>query len=253
MQNSIGSDDIDSSPYLFPWYVHDNKPTLVRDQSILKWEYLEKVANEYVGLTRLCDGSDFLGLFSIYNYLLASPEGDKFCVWRQSTAEEESLSALKIEIFETKNLSPILMADKRALEINGDRSRPFLLNCTPSATFSIPLDPAQPRIRMEFPAELVAFGDFIAVVSIKGLYQGKKSWNNTAMVEVKPNENTVLIHPQDWFNQDERADFGYEWITRAFRSKSTGRIHGQGIRIDPFELDETDRQLTSSSKASRVR
>jgi hypothetical protein len=51
----------------------------------------------------------------------------------------------------------------------------------------------------------------------------------------------VEVFPQDWFNQGD-YDFGYQWITRVAR-RTDGAIVGDGIRLNSFELDETNRQI----------
>jgi hypothetical protein len=58
---------------------------------------------------------------------------------------------------------------------------------------------------------------------------------------IRPDRGELIVLPQDWFNNGSH-DFGYEWITRVARDDS-GRIIGDGVRIGPFRLDETGRQL----------
>jgi hypothetical protein len=57
---------------------------------------------------------------------------------------------------------------------------------------------------------------------------------------LNPGSGTLRLYPQDWFN-DGRVDLGYQWVTRVARDPETGRIHGDGIRIDPFSLDDSMR------------
>jgi hypothetical protein len=66
---------------------------------------------------------------------------------------------------------------------------------------------------------------------------------SSAIVILNPINNKITLFPQDWYNQDETMDFGYQWIARADRNKSTGRIQIQGTRIGEFYLDETNRRL----------
>jgi hypothetical protein len=51
----------------------------------------------------------------------------------------------------------------------------------------------------------------------------------------------VEVFPQDWFNNGS-FDFGYQWITQVARRRD-GRLCGNGIRISPFLLDDTNRNL----------
>ena len=71
----------------------------------------------------------------------------------------------------------------------------------------------------------------------------KPGMHNTAIVSLRPKINQISIYPQDWFNRDEKIDFGYQWITRAERNIKTNKIHIQGIRLDDQILDETNRNI----------
>lgn len=53
----------------------------------------------------------------------------------------------------------------------------------------------------------------------------------------RPHEGYVEVFPQAWFN--DSLDLGYQWITGVIRDPVTGHIVGHGIRLDPFELDES--------------
>ena len=64
----------------------------------------------------------------------------------------------------------------------------------------------------------------------------KSGRGNLALMHLNPVQGTLQLYPQDWFN-DAPIDFGYQWVTRVARDPKTGRIHGDGIRIDPFTLD----------------
>ncbi|RZJ98248.1 MAG: hypothetical protein EOO46_25125 [Flavobacterium sp.] len=59
-------------------------------------------------------------------------------------------------------------------------------------------------------------------------------------------EGKISLFPQDWFNKSN-ADFGYQWLTRVIRNPKNNSIIGQGIRIDNFELDETNKELKRSN------
>jgi hypothetical protein len=52
----------------------------------------------------------------------------------------------------------------------------------------------------------------------------------------------VEVLPQKWFVA-EKADVGYQWITRAARDRESHRIFGDGIRVDGFVLQEDGMRL----------
>lgn len=233
------SDPFERAPYLFPWYVNEDRPRLVRSGDPLKWGYIEEADGEYVGLIQLLHGADILGFFKIYTYLQPSTGGDKFCIWKRPGRGSSEILPLTIEIYQTSDLAVI--DTQKALSLSKDDEVNFMVDCPPLAKFSVPLNPGQPQQSVDYPDELLSFGDFIAVVEIDNLYSNNSG--GTALIEIRPGNSDALIHPQDWFNQDERVDRGYEWITRAVRDPSSGLIIGDGIRINSFELDESCRQL----------
>lgn len=65
---------------------------------------------------------------------------------------------------------------------------------------------------------------------------------NLALLVASPRDGAFEVFPQDWFN-DGGFDYGCEWVTRVARDPRTGRIHGEGIRIEPFVLDDTLRNI----------
>jgi hypothetical protein len=63
-----------------------------------------------------------------------------------------------------------------------------------------------------------------------------------ALYVIDPAHGRIEVYPQDWFNK-AKLDYAYQWVTRVAREPTTGRIQGEGIRIDPFVLDATYRRL----------
>ncbi len=62
---------------------------------------------------------------------------------------------------------------------------------------------------------------------------------------VDAKRNLVSVFPQDWWNRAD-LDFGYQWVTRVARDPKTGKIVGEGIRIQPFVLDSSCRELEAA-------
>lgn len=249
LERSKNEDLFDESPFLFPWYVQEAKPRLLHNGRILRWKYEENIGDKAANFTTLTNGSELLGIFKIYTFIYPSKTKTSFCVWNQRYTDVLAGRDLKLEIFDVSDLQPIELRGGIIDKVNGDKDFDYHLNCGPGASAIVPLHADLTSIEVECSEQLDGFDSFIAVINIKNLYLDDNRANGTAMVEIIPDENKIEIYPQDWFNLNPQIDFGYQWITRAFRNRSTGRIHGQGIRIDPFELDETNRQLTSRSKA----
>lgn len=238
------TDPFDRAPFLLPWYFDKHKPKLTVDNSTLTWKFVEKIKDEYVGLVTLNGDKNVLGFFNAYVYIQPSRTGDRFCVWTRSNNVNAGFPTLTLNLYLTKDLKPFTDSNKSILQLHADKGTSYLLNCQPKATISFQLNADKEAFKVDFPDDFKTFDEFITVSDIPSLYlNGKAEWSNTALVVIKPKENWVFIYPQDWFNQNEKVDFGYQWITRAIRNTETNNILGQGIRIDKFELDETNRQI----------
>lgn len=237
-------DPFDKAPFLLPWYIDKHKPNLTIDNSTLTWKFVEKIKEEYVGVVTLNEDKNVLGLFNAYVYIQPSSTGDSFCVWTRSSNVNAGFPTITLNLYLTKDLKPFADSNNSILQLHADKENSYILNCQPKATISFQLNTDKEAFKIDFPEDFKTFEEFITVSDIPSLYlNGKAEWNNTALVVIKPKDNWVFIYPQDWFNQDEKVDFGYQWITRAIRNTDNNRILGQGIRIDKFELDETNRQI----------
>jgi hypothetical protein len=230
----------DNAPYLTPWYVTENKPSLVKAGKILKWKYFEKIRGEYAGLFTLRDDSDkLLGLVNMYNYILPSPDNSKFIIWNR-TANNDLNPFITIQLHYVDKLMPLGLNRKDILDFSKSKDF-YLFSDKPIATMTYFIDPLLKEDNFIFPEEFKIFNCFLAVCNIKGLYGDLKEFGSTAILEFNPRLGTIKYFPQHWFNKSN-ADFGYEWITRAVRDRN-GIIHGQGIRISDFILDDTGCEL----------
>lgn len=231
------------APFLFPWYVHEHEPLLLREGQELTWRYDENEGDRFVGTTCLELGHELFGLVKIYTNVFPSKDNQSICVWNRSYRDELAGTDLRIDIFEVADLKDFEHLDEAKRKLNEDENCHYIFNCEPRRSIEIPLSNGQTNLSHQISTDLSRFDSFIAVTGVRGLYPENKEAHNTALVEVDPVEGAVQIHPQDWFNLNATADFGYQWITRAVRDRNTGRIVGQGIRMDDFRLDDSNRQL----------
>jgi hypothetical protein len=241
-QSRKAKDTLDSAPYLFPWYVSPHNPQLFRNGIELEWTYREKIGDEYVGVITLDDSKNAFGIFRIYNYVFPSNDRSAICVWSKKQTDNKAAKALRLELYRLNDLTEIVDLNDRILSINSADDREYFFEVPPCSSVEIWLDRSDGPSAITFPVEFKSLDDFIAVVEIDNLYQDP-AYHGTALLEIMPNQGLVQLHPQDWFNQDNEMDFGYQWITRAARDTKTGRIVGEGIRIGRFELDDSDRKL----------
>jgi hypothetical protein len=218
--------DFTFTSYLSPWYFTDDSPKIGQN---LKWKYSDKL-----WITKLLSKKACLGLVDGYCYIKPL-NSEEFLIWERGTT--------KIEFYKTKDLKPIPnMVD--IIKILRDTKRKFYFNCKPVDQIEYYFDLYQTEINFEFPESLKNTEEIIQVNDISGMYKDLKTpMGNTAVVVLQPKSNRIFLYPQDWFNRDNQIDFGYQWITRADRHPKTGKIHIQGIRIDEYILDETNRQI----------
>jgi hypothetical protein len=234
----------DNAPYLCPWYFNETNPKLTKHNEPLKWKWIEKIGEEYVGVSTLVDqrGRCF-GIVKTYTYLLPGPTNDEFLAWSRTSSKPSGSPEIKMSLYATDMLQPIENSEELVLKYKDSKVDFFYFNGEPKTTIPIALKPEVEYIHYEFPAEFKSFPDFCAVVDVPELYKdGNEKLNNTAILLLKPNEKKIYVYPQDWFNKSD-ADFGYQWITRAAINPSSGLLHGQGIRISDFILDKTGRQI----------
>lgn len=243
-------DIFEKAPYLSPWYFKESRPLLRRNGVKLKWNWIEKIGKEYVGTTILQrDNNECLGIVKTYTYLLPAIGNDKFLVWVRQTNDSGPLK-IEISLFDCEGLDVIKDSERLVLELKEKKDIYFQFNSKPKSTISLKIDSSAQEICYTFPEDFQFFEDFCVISEVNGLYKNSNSnWHNTAIIILSPKNNKLHVYPQDWFNKSN-CDFGYQWITRAAKNEETGLIHGQGIRIDDFVLNSTNRQILREQKDS---
>ena len=207
----------------------------------MSWNHVECVGEDYVGLVALKESENTVAAFKIYDYLFPIDSGEGFCVWCQQGRDAIMPPSIELEIFETKDLVSINDVDNKLLGLSRDENRPYFINAPVKAR--IRLDLAD-KSSIDFPAQLADVDDFIAIVTVPNLYPDKTNVGEIALTGNIPKDPpNKTLSPGSGSISTHRVDLGYQWITRAVRNKTSGKIQIQGIRINGFELDETNRQI----------
>jgi hypothetical protein len=230
---------MDDSPCLAPWYFTKDNPTLVRGNKVLTWKAIGSS-----GIMSLIDaeGNTYV-LLNMGCYILPSKDNKSFLIWDRDLAETVGLQAIKIFYYELDKLQPIVGRDRVISQIENEKKE-FYFSGDPTAKLEFAFNPREDAMKFDFPNEFKQFGEFIFLTELDNLYDqpdNQTYWHNTTMLLIRADTGWVFNYPQDWFNKSN-CDFGYQWITRAIRNPKTNFIHGQGIRLDDFVLDDTNRQ-----------
>jgi hypothetical protein len=234
----------DNAPFLCPWYFDKTRPRVEKDGQLLEWNYLDKIHEKYVGIVTLKNRKkDDLGILKAYTYVLPNQTGDKFLIWTRKWKDNNDFPKIAIELFRSSDLKPINDIDKVILDIGQKEDVNYFFNAFPSGKVEFIINPDTP-INILFGQEFHEFNDFCIINDVPGLYKdGNELWHNTAIIFINIMSGHGLVYPQDWFNKDESIDYGYQWLTRAIKSPDTNLIQGQGMRMNDFNLDETNRRL----------
>ena len=183
------------------------------------------------------------GLLKKYSYLQPNKTGTRFLGWYRHAVRDVGLASITVFLYDTRDFCEIELLENSIRKLTWDKTSFCMFNCEPLEKFTIQLDSRMESSHLVFPERFREFEEVIMVLDIPGLYANESGpWNRTAIVILKPLQERLYIYPQDWFNQNDSIDFGYEWIAMAARDPKTGLIKGEGIKVDPFTLDETNRQ-----------
>jgi hypothetical protein len=199
----------------------------------------------FVPGTKLLCGANGIchGAIKPQTYLLSIENGKRFLLWRRDIARQSGAPGIYIDLFNSDSLAAITEMDHAATAFAKVTEESWHFNSRPESSLLIQAYPFEEFRTFPFPEEWVEIGDFCAVTEIPGIYgeTSKADWWKTVIVLISPKRSCVWMFPQDWFNKAD-MDVGYQWITSAYLDEETETIRGQGIRIDNFELDETNKQ-----------
>jgi hypothetical protein len=156
-----------------------------------------------------------VAVLDFYNYVMVL-DHETMLIWNQKTGSDFETRPVRVTMIRPKLLPPFgdeLESSIQRMAASGAR---LALTDAPSASMSLST------------AEIVTDAPAAFPFAFKSRYS---------------------LYPQDWFNSSN-LDFGYQWVTRVVRNAETGRVHGEGFRIEPFVLDETLRQLATGKPSA---
>jgi hypothetical protein len=219
-----------------PWYLSPKTPPVPG----FHWQYAGK-GERAAGKTLLVSPEGPVAILNFYNYVLALADSS-LLVWHQNHTDTGITPPIRLLVFRPATLSPLRADLDAQYERMSVDSLAILFDGEPSAEMRLPTVNTSDKLHAEFPEPLCAIDELLLLCQSSGITP-QPTWehNNLALVVAKPGQSSYQLYPQDWFNEGG-FDYGYEWVTRVVRNPTTGCIHGEGIRIAPFVLDESLRR-----------
>lgn len=187
-----------------------------------------------------------VAVLDFYNYVMRL-DSSTLLIWNQQNGtKSEGAEPVHLVVVRPSLLPPFgdgLAGEIMRMEAIGAR---LASPDKPTASMSLNTGIIGEDVPSTFPKELEAIDELLILCdsSAIGVQDGTKA--NLALLVAQPKRSTFRLYPQDWFNSAD-LDLGYQWITRVARNPETGRVHGEGFPIDPFEHDDTLCQLITEN------
>jgi hypothetical protein len=165
------------------------------------------------------------------------PRSDGIClIWH----DDFDRNALEFHLLNLSELMPIYNAKEIAVNARKDK-KSIVYSSESALKLQISTASIDGQFDISCHDDFSSFGEILTLVdagvSIPSVHASLKR----AIYAVDFEKLKVTVYPQDWFNNGS-YDFGYQWISRVTRDE-TGRIIGDGVRIDSFRLNEDGRTL----------
>jgi hypothetical protein len=225
-----------NTPGPSPWYLREGASPVSR----FRWRKAGD-RDPAAGKTLLDGQSGVVAILNFHNYVLPL-DNDTLLVWHQRHTNTGPTEPVVMTILQPALLPPLAGRIDAALHRMKEQDLPILFEGQPQAEVRLDTDAAA-RTGIEFPAPLQAL-DELLVLCGSSYANPSPTWehSNLALMVARPREGSIALYPQEWFNSGG-LDYGYQWVTRVARDPATAYIHGDGIRISPFVLDDTLRRL----------
>jgi hypothetical protein len=214
---------ISGAPGPAPWYLGQVASDLATPEVKLAWE-----KNPNGEPTELIDGNRrTYALASAYSYVQRI-SSTRFVVWYRSGPTE--VGDMHFQLYEVSSLAPLTDQQVRSARVT---KPPFLVAASPLEQHSIQQNQPIGLGATAFPSEFADCPELFVLAS------NPNTWDNAVLNLwiIDPSHQQIRVTSQDWFSRGP-YDFGYQWITRIARSPETGNLVGDGVRIDPFVLNE---------------
>lgn len=191
---------------------------------------------DVAGKTLLVGPAGIYAVLDFQNYVLPLGNG-RIVLWHQRFTRSGPTEPVLLMQLRLHQLSPLAGSELELCKTMKARDVPML--CEGELEPAIRLDTTIPRQEdIAFPPYLRDVGELLILCHSSHMDAAPSAErSNLALMVANTRSGTVALYPQDWFNNGG-LDYGYQWVTRVARNPQTGRIHGEGIRLSSFVLNE---------------
>ena len=194
------------------------------------------------GKTLLLGSNGPVAVLNFYNYVMAL-DSSSLLIWHQAWSESGVTEPVRLLLVHPARLTPLPSDLDRVYETMNEHRTAIQLGGQPTAEICLSTTNCADERQANFPVQLRSVEELLILCHSSGIATGAAGERgDSALLVAHPPTSAYRLYPQDWFNSGGR-DYGYEWITCVVRDLSTGRVHGEGIRIAPFVLDDSLRCL----------
>lgn len=229
-------DIFDGVPGPTPWYLRASPPAL----SGLEWRDAGQ-KSPFAGKTLLVNKQGLVAIFDFHNYISLFNQS-LLLIWHQHPAGKEPTAPVHMRVIDPTQLRPLSGELEDLCHLMKNEGVSLLYDGCPIVEIDLATTTVGKPINTVFPPPLSEINELLILCHSSGV-DPEPGWerSNLALLVAHPSRSTYQLYPQDWFN-GAGLDYGYQWVTRVVRNPATQQIHGEGIRIAPFVLDNTLRQ-----------
>jgi hypothetical protein len=221
-----------ATPGPSPWYLRGNAAPLPD----CIWTDASSDPKEAAGAMVLTGPRGAVLLLDFHNYVLSLGQ-DLFLIWHQRhTTDEPTTAPVVLRLFALADLSPLVGNLVELTATMRQEGASFVSAAPARWEISLSTTVIDHPCTLAAEPELSAIDELLILCHSSAIAAATWERNNLALLVATPRQQRYQLYPQDWFNNGG-FDYGYEWVTRVARDATTGRIHGEGIRIAPFVLD----------------
>jgi len=232
--------DFTKVPGPSPWYLKAGKFYSSKSQDYF-WKH--ENSSDLSGITRMINSNGKTVIILDFQCYIKHMEVDKFLIWHEYIPNDKKIEngCIEFKILELDKLSEFQNYRESALNMRKERISIGIADKNGLVSeCSISLQ-SEGKHKIESPDP---FNFFEEVLVLSDYSEGKSNHFDSmyrAVYSFQFSKGFVEVFPQDWFNNGG-LDFGYQWITQITR-RNDGKLCGNGIRIDDFLLDETNKKL----------